>query len=246
MAAIAEAQSTLLAAIRESREAIVFTENGTFFTAVAFSPDGRQIVTGSKDGLVTIWSADTGEQLAILKGHSDSVLSAEFSPNGQRIATASKDATARIWDAADGRELITIRAPAGFESAKFSRDGRHLTTTSLAKVQLWDVTTGHEVGNPRQNGTGKATVSWDDHYAVTILDNHKSMPPMFATARARVWNLATGKTLAEFGRDVVSAAFNFDGTSVVTASNYKSRTASIWEVKKKEKKFVSSAATLRV
>ena len=66
--------------------------------AVAFSPDGARIVTGSYDKTARVWDASTGRELAVLRGHDDDVRAAEFSPDGTRILTASSDGTARIWD----------------------------------------------------------------------------------------------------------------------------------------------------
>jgi WD40 repeat protein len=49
--------------------------------------------------------AATGQVIAKLEGHSDSVVSAAFSPDGQRGVTASKDKTARVWNAATGQVI---------------------------------------------------------------------------------------------------------------------------------------------
>ncbi|KUJ06164.1 HET-domain-containing protein [Mollisia scopiformis] len=57
-------------------------------TSVAFSPDGKQIVSGSWDGTVRRWDAATGQQLLpALEGHTDEVNSVAFSPDGKQIVT---------------------------------------------------------------------------------------------------------------------------------------------------------------
>ena len=73
--------------------------------SVAFSPDGRRIVSGSDDASVRVWDAGTGEQVSQLEGHSKSVTSVTFSPDGQFIASGSSDNTVRIWDAGSGQFL---------------------------------------------------------------------------------------------------------------------------------------------
>lgn len=65
--------------------------------SAAFSPDGQQIVTASKDKTAQVWEAATGKSVAELRGHTGSVTSAAFSPNGKFVVTASEDKTARIF-----------------------------------------------------------------------------------------------------------------------------------------------------
>ncbi|KAF7971790.1 hypothetical protein HWV62_19921 [Athelia sp. TMB] len=69
--------------------------------SVAFSPDGKNIVSGSRDQTVQMWNAETMEPAgAPIKVHSGFVKSVAYSPDGTRIASASYDNTIRIWDVA--------------------------------------------------------------------------------------------------------------------------------------------------
>ena len=65
---------------------------------VAFSPDGKRIVSGSSDGTLKIWDAESAEQLQTLTGHTSKVLSVAFSPDGKRIVSGSRDRTLKVWD----------------------------------------------------------------------------------------------------------------------------------------------------
>ena len=81
-------------------------------TSVAFSPDGKRIVSGSDDKTVKVWDAHTGQEIRTLKGHTNWVLSVAFSADGKRIASGSADQTVKVWDAATG----TLIAWRPFES----------------------------------------------------------------------------------------------------------------------------------
>jgi WD40 repeat protein len=65
---------------------------------VAFSQDGKRVVSGSGDKTVRIWDAASGEQQLELKGHSDWVTSVAFSQDGKRVVSGSDDKTVRIWN----------------------------------------------------------------------------------------------------------------------------------------------------
>jgi WD40 repeat protein len=66
--------------------------------AVAFTPDGKRLATGSSDDLIIIWDAATGKDETTLKGHEDSVLGLCFSPDGKFLASAGADNSVRVWD----------------------------------------------------------------------------------------------------------------------------------------------------
>jgi WD40 repeat protein len=102
-------------------------------TSVAFSPDGRRIVSGSWDKTVRIWDAETGAQVsAPLVGHSGSVTSVAFSPDGRRIVSGSYDETVRIWDAETGAQVSAPLVGHSDEvtSVAFSPDGRRIVSGS--------------------------------------------------------------------------------------------------------------------
>lgn len=72
---------------------------------VRFSPDGEQLLTGGRDGLLKLWDARSGLLIRTLYGHENRVLSAAFSPGGNRILSSDKDLQLNLWDARTGRLL---------------------------------------------------------------------------------------------------------------------------------------------
>ena len=65
---------------------------------MAFSPNGKQVVSGSCDKSVKLWNIETGTELSTMARHSDTVSSVAFSADGQWVMSGSSDKTIRLWD----------------------------------------------------------------------------------------------------------------------------------------------------
>jgi WD40 repeat protein len=76
--------------------------------SVAYSPDGKHIVTGSLDETVKIWDSATGKEKCTLTGHSDWVRSVAYSPDGKHVVSGSRDNTVKVWDAQTGKEVSVL------------------------------------------------------------------------------------------------------------------------------------------
>jgi WD40 repeat protein len=108
---------------------------------VAFSPDGKKIVTVSDDETARVWDAMSGRARFTLTGNWGRVLRGMFSPDGTRMVMSSVDQTARVWDMESGHLLVTLAGNwGGIRQLAFSADGKRIVTAGVntARVYILD------------------------------------------------------------------------------------------------------------
>lgn len=119
--------------------------------ALAFSPDGKVLASGSGFGEIQLW--DVVGRRAIgepMTDHSGDVTSLAFSPDGERLASGATDGTVRLWDVAAHRQFskpltghrVTVNEVA------FSPSGLLASGGDDSRVRLWDPDTGTQIGDP--------------------------------------------------------------------------------------------------
>ena len=157
--------------------------------AIAFSPDGSLIASGSEDHEVRLWQVATGRLIRRLEGHSSAVTAVAFSPDGNTIDSASNDRTVRLWDARSGRPLRTLQGHVYhvYAIAFDPRRGWLATASWDRTIQLWDVTTGDLVKKLRGHGAAIR--------AIDFSRDGKLLASGSDDQTVRLWNVDTGEKL---------------------------------------------------
>ena len=189
--------------------------------SVAFSPDGKYILTGSWDQTAKLWDL-TGHELLTFAGHEGPVLSVAFSRDGKQVLTGSEDGTAKLWDLS-GKPLRTFHGHASWVFAvAFSPDGQSIMTGSRDRTaKIWSLAgrllqtlAGHD------NPVLSVAFSPNGQQALTGISNNT----------AKLWDIKSGKVIQRFSGHtgpVAAVAFSPDGQKILTGSNDK--TAKLWE-----------------
>jgi WD40 repeat protein len=110
-------------------------------TSVAFTPDGKRLVSGSADHTVRLWNAVTGEHLRVLTEHQGEIIAIAISPDGKLVASSSAPDVVRLSTVTDGKLVAELAGPKkGTRVLTFSADGKELFAGGESSTVLtWNV-----------------------------------------------------------------------------------------------------------
>jgi WD40 repeat protein len=141
-APVLEGDLAIRHAIRRAARQRSRLDHGDTVWAVAFSPDGSRVATGSGDDSARVFDATTGAELSRLD-HSGAVYEVVFSPDGTRVATGSFDDSARVFEATTGTELGRLNHGGTVWAVAFSPDGTKVATGGFDRnARVWVVDHG--------------------------------------------------------------------------------------------------------
>ena len=183
--------------------------------SVAFSSDGRSLVSGSNDKTVKLWDMQTGGVVKTFHGHTDQIWSISISVDCTRIASGSRDHIICLWDIQTGECLWTIEQVYQVDRVIFSPiDPQHIISISNEKIWEWDVN-GHQIP-PTYDGSHIAFSPDHTHF---VLCNEKGITVQNSNSREIVVEFHIANT--------GHCCFSPDGRLIAVAAD---KTAYVWDI----------------
>jgi WD40 repeat protein len=209
--------------------------------ALALSPDGKTLVTGSWYGVTTVWDVPSRTVRTRFLGHIRNTITVGYAPDGRHFASAGWDGVVKVWDARTFKESAVLPNPDNrgglLWSVAFSPDSKTIASGGangfispkaevLGKIEgtvrLWDVATQKLKANLRHG---------DAVYSVVFSPDGRFVASGSLDHTVKLWDVATGRELALLsGHTGAVHAVRFSPDGKTLASGSFDGTVRLWDV----------------
>jgi len=207
----------------------IFERHGSV-NSVAFSPDGKYIVSGS-GSTVILWDSQTGEEIRTFYGNNGRVNSVAFSPDGKYIVSGGehdkfrKYQPLKLWNSQTGEEIKTLKGHTDdVKSVAFSPNRKYIASgSSDHNIILWDGQSGKKIKILKGHTSTVTSVAFSPNSKYIVSGGGYSNI-------LKLWDSQSGEEIRTFKghtNRVTSVSFSPDGKYIVSGSNDK--TIKLWD-----------------
>lgn len=193
--------------------------------SVVFHPDGRHVLSGSRDKTMRLWNTSTGDCEKTFHGHEDGINAVAISQDGHYAVSGSSDSTERLWNLKTGACLQIIEGHDRYvECVAISPCGRYVLSGGFDKtLYLWSTSKGTSIRTLKGHSSTVLAVVFSP-------DGSKALSGSIDKT-LRLWDLRNGECLREFKGstwNVSSVDFSPDGEFALSCSNL---SVMLWDIK---------------
>ncbi|MBW4692913.1 MAG: TIR domain-containing protein [Lyngbya sp. HA4199-MV5] len=211
-------QSSLFSAIALNQEKAVLLGHTNVVNAVAVSPNGQFIVSGSDDQTLRLWTLEGQPIGEPLTGHTGAVTAVAISPNSQYVLSGSTDGTLRLWDVQRRASSPPFQGHRGdVLTVAFSPDGQTIASGGKDQtVRLWNLQ-GTPIGQPfNRHKAPIMTVAFSPD-GQTIASGSEASALLLSDLKGN----AVGQPFRGHTRAITAVAFSPNGQTIITGSKDK-------------------------